>query len=51
MLSYQFFSISNPYWNKFLYPSATIKQVNSDPKKYDKNLVMIYNIPLDYTVD
>ena len=32
-------------------PPATIKRVNSDIKEYDKKLVIIYSIPLDYIVD
>ena len=32
-------------------PPATIKEVNSDIKEYNEKLVMISNIPLDYTVD
>ena len=32
-------------------PPAAIKQVNSYIKEYDKKLVIISNIPLDYIVD
>ena len=32
-------------------PPATIRQVNSDIKEYDKKLVRSSNIPLDYSVD
>ena len=32
-------------------PPATIKQVNSDIKEYDKKLVIISSITLDYIVD
>ena len=32
-------------------PPATIKQVNSDIKEYDKKLVVISNIPLDQIAD
>ena len=34
-----------------MYPTATIKQVNSDMKEYYKKLVRSSNITLEYIVD